>query len=563
MSISIDYKIKTYLTKNSLIIMTPAQKLTGFTLYSGNIYQITTTRIPETIERNGTELTLVGSIGAVDDTTKYYYDSGIVYVYLPSTDYFTLFFNMYFGDRGFKLPKDLDLTGSAEVVYFEPRIKGNPGFSRTQKDKMQGISLVADADFQLIDTNEEYFESLGDLVENRDYSFFEKDVKIYRFLGEESVQEVHKVFSGQVYDWSVDRQKVSFRAKDFVRLLNKSVQTAEYNITDYPNCDPAFVGRIIRQIYGECMVKCVNIDYEDDNPTTSDNRVWKISEHPNYAVDEVWVRETKLTETTHYTLNGDKNEITFVSNLETLLGWTDLLQGAEEVYTLVRGKMDGSSNLMDNASDIVKDILTTIGFSSSGLDLTSFSDAKTANNYEIAFSMPQYVDGERPTAKEVIEKINASVLGFLSMDNDFLIRYDIYSEGSSDINLDADYDLQNRIRSAETPDMASMIIVNFNFNEKRDTSRSKTVTDDDALYLHKTSNSHTIESVLLLEAEAEDLGEDYIDYYKHPAIFENFTVKLQIDDKKSGDFIEVDGNKCELIQLSKSINDTGVSARRV
>ena len=94
----------------------------------------------------------------------------------------------------------------------------------------------------------------------------------------------------------------------------------------------------MRQPLGsETMVGCVNIDYVDDGATTSDNRVWRISVHPNFSVKEVWLRETKLTLTTHYTVNGNKDEITLVNNIEAGLGWDDINVG-DIVYALVEAE---------------------------------------------------------------------------------------------------------------------------------------------------------------------------------------------------------------------------------
>jgi len=561
MGIDIDYKTRNDLVKNSIIIMTPAQKLTSWSLHSGNIYKKTITRYPENMQRNGIDLNLVASIALVTDSTKYYYANNMVYIYTPTTDYLTMFFNLYFGDRGHKLPKDLDLEGSADIAYFEPRIQNNPSFTKEQKDKMQGIAITGDASFDIIDTENDYTEKITELLEDSNYSFVDKDVRIYRYLSEENPVLIQKVFRGNIYDWQYDRKKISFSAKDFMKKFESFVQDIEYNIIDYPYADPSFVDKVIRFLYGTAKIRAVNIDYVSGG-STSDNRIWKLTNHANKSIDEVWIKDTLLTITTHYTLNADKNQITLIDNLEAVFGW-DTIPSDEKVYALVQGKKDGLGNLIDNASDIVKDILLQIGFEADDLNLTSFADAKTDNTYSLGIALPQYVDGERPQAREIIEKINASVLGFLTLDNDFKIRFDIYQEGTASINLDKNADLIGRRINATVENLASTIIIDYDFDEMLDRYISKSIVDEDALYLHENYKSHTIESCLTSEVDALALAGDYSSYYKNPVIYENFSIKLQLDDKIIGDFINIDNNKCEILKIDKSIESASLSCRRV
>lgn len=554
-----DYKNNTFSVKDALIVMEPAHKLTGFTLDSG-FYKAAVDYKPSQMRRDGVIMEEVAQLGYVDTNLKFYYDGAFVWFdHDPSSNYITHFFELYFGTRGFKLPRDLNLAGSADIVYFEPRIQGNPSFTKTAKDRITGISVNGDTSFNLINTNEDIFDPLDTMLET--YSFVNKRIEIYRYLSEEDSQDIVKLFKGTLIGWTIGRQDILFSAKDDIKRLDNFFQDDEYNTTDFPNCDPAFLGLVQRTIFGESMVACVNIDYVDDGPTTSDNRVWRISSHPNYSVKEVWVREKKLTLTTHYTLNANKNEITLINNLEAVFSW-DTISAFDVVYALVEGKMDGSLNLIDNASDIVKEILIGSGFATSELDLTAFATAKTANTYKIAMALPDTRDGIRPTAREAIERINKSVLGFLTNDGDFLMKYIIYSVGSSQATIDIDRDMLTRARICDTTDMASKIIVQYNYTERFNSFTSKTKSDDDAKYLHLNDSSHTIETVLRLDADASDLLDDYSLFYGDEFRTEDFSLKLQLADQQIGDFITVDGNILEIQKLDRSITGASVTARR-
>ncbi len=217
---------------------------------------------------------------------------------------------------------------------------------------------------------------------------------------------------------------------------------------------------------------------------------------------------------------------------------------------------------MDNASDIVKDILTQVDFDLSELDLASFTTAKAANTYKIAMALPRTIDDERPTAREAVEMINRSVIGFLTNDGDFKIKFQIYSIGSSQETLDIDRDVIGRARPTETADMASSVVVEYAYSERFYKSIQKTKTDNDAKYLHLNDKSNTIDSVLRLDADAQSLLDDHSTYYGDEFKTENFTVKLQIADLQIGDFITVDGNVLEIQKLNRSISKIGVTARR-
>jgi hypothetical protein len=552
-----DYKHKTFSVKDSLIIIEPAQEISGFTLDSG-YYKKAVDYKPSQMRRDGTIMEEVFDIDDVDTNNKFYYDGSFVWFdHDPSSNYITHFFELYFGSRGFKLPRDLG--SSTDIVYFEPRIQGNPSFSKTGKDRIQGISVNGDASFILIDTNDDIFDPLDDLLEA--YSFVNKRVEVYRYMSEEDTQDIVKLFKGTLTGWVIGRRSVTFNAKDYLRRLDNSVQKTEYTTSLFPNCDPNFIGKVQRVIYGETMVGCVNIDYVDDGATTSDNRVWRISVHPNFSVKEVWLRETKLTLTTHYTVNGNKDEITLVNNIEAGLGWDDINVG-DIVYALVEGKMDGGSALMDNASDIVKDILYEVDFVDAELDLASFTTAKAANTYKIAMALPKKREDPRPTAKESIERINKSVFGFLSNDGDFKIKFNIYTVGSSKATVDVDRDMLSYDRVYDTTEMASKVVVEYEYSERFDNSTSQTKTDNDAKYLHLNDSSHTIESVLRQSADATSLLDDYSAFYAEEFKTESFSLKLQLADCQIGDFITVEGNLLEIQKIDRSITGSKVSARR-
>jgi hypothetical protein len=556
-----DYREQTYLKKDSLIIIEPGYQLTGWVLVSGSVWRKVVTDIPSRLVRNSTELTLVGALVDLDTATKYFYDGTYVYIYTYAVDDFVVFYyEQYYGSRGFKLPYDLNLAGTGRVVYFEPRITGNPSFTRTARDWLSGVAVNGDANFSLIETDDHLLTDLYTKLDTE--SYINKRVRIYRYLDEEDIRSITLIFSGVIESWNIGTTSISFTAKDYLYKLDAFIQSGEYNTTDYPNVDPNMVGKVIRWIYGVKKVKCVNVSYLEDNPTETDNRIWKVAQHPCKAIDAVWIRDTLLTLTTDYTVHADNNQITLANGLETALGWEQVIAASEEVFVVVQGKKDGLGALINNAADILQEILLSIGFSASDLNTASFAQAKIDCPYKIGLAMPQTMDSERPTAREILEQINRTVMGFISNDDEFKIKFKIYATGAPAITLDKDTDLVGRTISANTMDMASVIVINYDYNERTQLSLSKTGTSKKAKYLHENGKSNTIETLLYDEADAALLNARYMAIYENPFIANDFRVALQLDQNHIGDFLEIDSKTYEIIKLDKSIKDISVQARR-
>jgi hypothetical protein len=578
----VDYKTKNYLVKDSVAILTPSYLLSTWVVASGSIkYSIAPKNLtsnkyrePINLYRNNVLMTKVANSGLIDTELKWSYDSatGKIYIKVVTVAIMVMTFNLYYASRGFKLPNDL-LSGPE--VYYEPRIINNPSFINNTKDKFIGVSVVSEASFSLINVENDYFESIDKMLYDANYSFYNKKCLIYRILTQEDNQPVQLLFSGYIDSWSMDNQQINFTATDFVRQLDNSVQTVEYNITTYPLVDPSMIGLVERIIYGKATVKVVNISYVEGG-TTSQNRIWKVSLHPNKAIDAIYIKRysttTPLTITTHYSLNADKNIITLVNNVEALLG-ISLITEREEIYATVQGKMDGSLNLIQYPGDVVKDIFTLIGISTSDLDLAKFD---TGNAFKLGFAIPQGVSDSRPTARDVIDKINETVIGFLYNTNEFKIAYSIAGMPTftytSSKTLDKDIDLIGRQQSADKTDMISFVAVRYRYDEmNQNYVKTHTLTDNNSSYLHNNYQTKTIETLLYGSIyttspdvyDYEILATRYLYYFSRPYITESFTLKQQIDDKMMGDCVTIDGRVYEIIKLDKSINDTNVTVRLV
>jgi hypothetical protein len=119
-----------------------------------------------------------------------------------------------------------------------------------------------------------------------------------------------------------------------------------------------------------------------------------------------------------------------------------------------------------------------------------------------------------------------------------------------------------RTRTADTSDMASLIVVKYDFDERLTIFKTSSKTNTTAKYLHEDKRSHTIESVIRLQADAESLRDDYSTFFGQALLTEDFRLKLQLEENQLGDFATIDGNLVEIIRLDRSINNASVSVRR-
>lgn len=112
-----------------------------------------------------------------------------------------------------------------------------------------------------------------------DSSFNKAELSLYHSLGPISATNTFLIMSGLCSDVTHTDQTVSIKVVDRIDILEKEYRHSSgsqfFNTTDFPNLDPAFIGKPIRTIYGMVDgVQPVNIDYNADNPDVWDNRFW-------------------------------------------------------------------------------------------------------------------------------------------------------------------------------------------------------------------------------------------------------------------------------------------------
>lgn len=109
------------------------------------------------------------------------------------------------------------------------------------------------------------------------------------------------------------------------------------------------------------------------------------------------------------------------------------------IYVDLYGKDNGSSEIITDGANIVKDLLTEVNLASR-LDSGSFTDASESLPYLMSVKIPDKISDESPTLKTVIDKVNKTVLGSLVLVDELQLAYNTLDSERTTQTLPTIYD---------------------------------------------------------------------------------------------------------------------------
>jgi len=268
-----------------LCVMKPAREVSSWTLlasgvyYSpfdyGNVVKVTV---------DGTELSENTSTSLSNNEFYYDYANEVLYVKTdgsdPSSNYVIVYYEIFVGTfdgHWYRIPTD----NTSRVVYYEPYIAKAPEIKITLTDSLFGY-LPVQGTALMLNNAEHFFEK-----HIYDSSFNKKQIDIYHCLGDISgttfkydTNNIKKIVTGYMQNINYNESNVSILVNDKVDILNTEYRNPAksfYNTVTFPELAPSFAGRSIRFVYGMAeKIRCINIDYLKEAPTTSDNRKWGV-----------------------------------------------------------------------------------------------------------------------------------------------------------------------------------------------------------------------------------------------------------------------------------------------
>lgn len=332
-----------------LVVLKPKRKVTGFTLLSGSVYQVDfdyTNYVPS-VTQNGTELTLGSSTTL--SAGQYYYDDALKKLYVrmsdssnPSSQFVVATFELYLGTydaHWYRVPTN----AATQVVYFEPLIVSAPSVKDDISNVLFGIMPTQSSSLSL--SNAEH------TIEKwiYDSSLNQAECELYHVLGDIErieIENVKLILSAIASDSIYTQKGVTISLLNRVDELKPEWRNANksfYAVSDFPNINPSFRGKPIRYLYGrvEGFIP-VNVQFQNTNPTTSDNRNWAVmGEQTGLAEITKTVSVSPVSTTTR----------TYLSNTQGLaVGDTVSITGSITDYALTTAVNRTGSQYIEHAA---------------------------------------------------------------------------------------------------------------------------------------------------------------------------------------------------------------------
>lgn len=169
-----------------------------------------------------------------------------------------------------------------------------------------------------------------------------------------------------------------------------------------------------------------------------------------------------------------------------------------------------SGSLLSTGPHIVQDLLYNVGFEAADLDLQSFDDSAEINQADIGLVVPtRYSETKSPKVRDVINKVNQSVLGSLIQTNDFKLKYSIISPKRTTIATKfSERDVLSFKITSDSAKIVKTVRVNWIPREYDQAAEQSTVSQsfynsNAGEFLIKTTKEYVLESLLVDQDSAD------------------------------------------------------------
>lgn len=372
-----DALAKPNITKVFLLEVTAGEHLKHWTLDTGSTYYASSVHDVIDVLEDGSSLTEQASIALVrSNAGSWYYDepNDRVYVHAtagadPYTKTLQAIVQFYFANH----PKRFNNN------YYASLLESVPNLSLRIERTFSGVSQISGGACV-------FNNSAGDFDALSDLQWDAGSVTLK--LGADDTSEMaygdyETIGKWLTLNWAKDDAKFSLALKEYkIRVKNK-IPTAEYDRDTYASIREDDIGKSIPVAYG--VVR--DVAPALINSTT---RTFKVAGHAIYSLDAVRVKNesTGAWETKTFAS-------TDLANAEFTLSVGNFPNDDVEVAVDFIGKKTGSIP-MDNASDVIKDMLTVeLGEPSANIDSTAFTNAYNA------LDGGSYADGTHKTHKAI------------------------------------------------------------------------------------------------------------------------------------------------------------------
>lgn len=415
-------------------------------------------------------------------------------------------------------------AGIHNGMIYEGRLRSAPSISKS-KDPLFFGRIAFEGGTIEIDNSDGEFD---DVAEENDV--FGGAVRIIQGFGGLEYPDFARMGSGAIEDFEIGPERMVVNMKDARASLSRKITTAVFDKTTYPYLKDSNVGKSIPVCWGVCRnvpVVCTN---EDEAPAPA-NYTFKLADTTNHELHAI----------TTVRVNG----VAKATSASDLAAGTFSLASAnyspgDEVTADIEGYEDASGNLIENALDVILDILETyfgIQYIPSIFNQGEWS-AATALAPDVCYF------GNDPTeAIQIIEEICASSrLSFIVQDDDrYTARVYNPNRAVSQTFLRADL-LEIPTIAYKTAEVLTSTRVGYN----KDWSRNEWVwlhdtSQEDAIYeRYGIYREETFETLLKDATAAQAFSDDILELSGEVSRTVSLRMKLQPLGREIGDFIIAD-----------------------
>ena len=239
--------------------------------------------------------------------------------------------------------------------YYDPRISSVPKLSMRIEKEFGGVGQISAGSLDLLNLD-------GEFDSRANYLWDNSDSKVTLKLGyDERVDEmIYASYSDfgvwAVESWKTGDTKFSLNLKESKTRLDTDIPFEAFDTTTYSGMDEDDVGEPIPRAYGKIYgARPILIN--------SGTKTFKVANHAIKSLDDIRLKISDVwTTSTFTTTDLDNGEF-------TCSAWAD----GYEVAVDFKGRKNADGDLMDNAAQIVEDLLTYAGVPSADLDSTAFN----------------------------------------------------------------------------------------------------------------------------------------------------------------------------------------------
>ncbi len=494
-----------------LATVSVAKFLPLWTLDTGSTWKVTESDSVTNVKINGVALSPENSVAGVDaNPGSWFWDGTTLYIQVSdSTDPNTPeniangFLTFYFSSDS------TEINGR----YWESRLESIPGTSVRIEENFGGISQISGGTIKF-SNNDGFFDDRFDLQWDAGETTLQ--------MGAEGVDFTQFKTLGTFLNTKKDKTNTSFtlKLKEIKSRGADVLPDTFYSRDDFPLMKDEDVGRPVQLAYGEILAgRPVSINRE--------TRTFQVAGHPIKAYKGVKV----LTDQTWNTVSFVTTDLVNAQFTLSVLDW----DGDQEVSVDFDGRLLPTGELMDNASDIIKDILEQVG--ETKIDVSSFTTAQQQLEAGFVFQNEDrrvntrkpsiYID-EETDVLTVVRKINKICGGFLKTSADGEYQWNVFSaERGQSLPVFTEEVIESFVVGDKEVRELSKLTVRYGERLQEGTRQSVTL-ERDKNQFNRDEDGPVIETVDLRTNDtdtAKQVGERMLTLGEHQSITYTFIVK--------------------------------------